>query len=168
MKFHPVNFKRLNNLKFKKMKKFSTLVLASLFTVAAFAADRKPSVTVQSSKKYEIVIDGKSYQSSNAGIMNINNLRDGRHTITVYEANRGFFNKRLKRVLSSASFTLRNNDINIFIDQSGRAIVKESRFGKMKGDRGWDDDDSRFDKNPGRDKDRDFDKNDKQDRNKRF
>ena len=133
------------------MKKIFTLLLASLFTVAAFAADRRPSVTIQSNRKYEIVIDGKSYLSSNRNIMDITNLRDGYHTVTVFEANKGFFNKRMKRPVSSASFTLRNNDINIIIDQMGRAIVKESRFGRVKDDRGWDNNDH----------DKGFDKNDK-------
>ena len=47
------------------MKKIFTLVAATLFTVAVFAADRRPSVTVQTNKNYEIQIDGKSYFTRN-------------------------------------------------------------------------------------------------------
>ncbi|MGB3007344.1 MAG: hypothetical protein WBC06_12590 [Chitinophagaceae bacterium] len=122
------------------MKKISTLVLAGLFTMAAFAADRRPSVTVRANDNYEIVIDGRSYFNSNYGVLNITNLRGGRHTITVYEADRGRFSRRFKRVVASTSFILRGNDISILIDRNGRMMVKESR-----NQRGWD--------NNGRDRD---------------
>jgi hypothetical protein len=48
------------------MKKIFTLVVASFMTVALFAADRRPSVTLTADKKYEVVIDGRSYASAMA------------------------------------------------------------------------------------------------------
>lgn len=80
------------------MKKIFTLVAASLFTMAAFAADRRPSVTVQANKKFTIVIDGKRYYGSNAGTISIANLRDGYHTVTVYNVQKDF-SKRLREQL---------------------------------------------------------------------
>jgi hypothetical protein len=150
------------------MKKIFTLALASLFTVAVFAADRRPSVTIQANRNYELVIDGKSYISSNGGMMSIGNLRDGYHTVTVYSMNQGFFRKMIKRQLSSSSFMLRGNDINILVDQFGRIQVKEDlRFRNNRNGRGWDDKDYGRDNNSGRDNNYDRD-NGRKDQHGRF
>jgi hypothetical protein len=129
------------------MKKIFTLVFASLFTVVAMAADRRPSVTVQSSKSYEIVIDGKSYFSS-FGSMSIPYLSQGSHTVKVYATSmgRGSFFKKNKRMLDASSFVLRNNDITINVDMFGNIQVNESR--------GWDRNDNNWGKNDRDDKGR--------------
>jgi len=120
------------------MKKFFTLIFASLFVIAAMAADRRPTVTLMSSKKYEVVIDGRSYLTdgrnyfnSNDGMITIPYLRPGYHTVKVYSLNnrRGFFGM-FKRMTDASSFVLRNNDIDIRIDMLGNIKIKE--------DRGWD------------------------------
>lgn len=118
------------------MKKIFTLIAASLLTMATFAADRKPSVTVQTSKKYEIVIDGRSYFSNNAATISLADLRSGNHTVIVYDAGRGFFQKN-KRVISSSTFILRGNDINICVDQFGRVQMNESRMMQSKDAQNW-------------------------------
>ena len=131
------------------MKKIFTLIFASLFVVAAMAADHRPTVTVMSSKKYEVVIDGrsyltdgKSYFNSNGGMITIPYLRPGYHTVKVYSINnrRGFFGM-FKRMTDASSFVLRNNDIDIRIDIFGNIRIKE--------DRGWDRNhrDRRWDRN---------------------
>jgi len=149
------------------MKKIFTLAIASLFTVALFAADRKPSVTIQSNKKYEIVVDGKSYFSTNSSTMSLSNLRSGNHTVTVYTTNQGFGFRKIKKVVSSTSFTLRNNDVNIAVDQAGRIKVTESRFSNDRDDRGWDKNDKGYDKGFGKD-DKGFGKDDRKNDNRRF
>lgn len=116
------------------MKKIFTLIAASLFTVAVFAADRKPVVTLKSSRNYEIVIDGKSYHSSN-GIMNISNIRKGQHSIKVFEMSRSFMSRRGKKLVDASSFQVRNNDVDISIDFRGQISISEDRFGHN----GWDD-----------------------------
>ena len=160
-------FQKVTTIKFNNMKKIFTLAIASFLTVALFAADRKPSVTILSTKKYEIVVDGKSYFSSNGSSMSIANLRKGNHTVTVYTANQGFGFRKIKRVVSSSTFMLRGNDIKIFIDQAGRIQVAESRFGNDRNDRGWDKNDKGFDKGYGND-DKGFDKDDRKNDNRRF
>ena len=116
------------------MKKIFTLVFASLFTVAAMAADRRPTVIVQSSKNYQIVIDGKSYSTSFGGSMTVPYLSQGYHTIQVYSSmGRTFFMGRRSKMLDQSSFVLRSNDINISIDMFGNISVKELK--------GWDRDD---------------------------
>ena len=115
------------------MKKIFTLVLGLMLTVAMFAADRRPTVTVTTAKKYEIVIDGNRYLSNFSNTMNISNLSNGRHAIKVYEMRPGFFG-RSKRLVASSIFQLRNSDVNINVDRFGQLQITESRFG-----RGWDD-----------------------------
>ena len=138
------------------MKKIFTMCLGLVLTAVVFAADRRPDVTIVSMKKYEIVIDGKSYFSNNRA-MNIDNLRNGRHSIQVYEMNnRSFSIFKRKQLVASKIFQLRNNDVKITIDRFGHLTITEDRFGR----------DGRFDKN---DRDGRFDQNDKDwnDRNDR-
>ena len=85
------------------MKKIFTLCLGLVLTAAVFAADKRPDVTIISAKKYEIVIDGKSYFSNNR-MMSIDNLRKGRHTFQVFEMNKGFSVFKRKHLVTSKPF----------------------------------------------------------------
>ena len=148
-----------------KMKKIFTMCLGLVLTAAVFAADRKPDVTIISMKKYEIVIDGRTYFSNNR-MINIENLRNGRHTIQVYEMNsRGFSMFKRKQLVASKSFQLRNNDVKINIDRFGHLTIKEDRFDRDdkygKDQRDWDNDRNRDQR------DRD-DRNDRDNRDRRF
>ena len=118
------------------MKKIFTLALGLMLTVAMFAADRRPIVTVTSAKRYAIVIDGKQY-FTNGNTMNISSLFNGRHNVKVYKMKRGFF-MNTKTLVASSNFQLRNNDVKIDIDRYGQLQISESRFG-----RDWDDHDYR-------------------------
>jgi hypothetical protein len=110
------------------MKKIFTLVAATLFTVALFAADRRPVVTLKAPRNYEIVIDGQSY-FSNSSMINVSNIRTGQHNIKVYEANnRGFMFKKAKRLVSTSTFSLRNNSVDITIGLRGQISITEDRF----------------------------------------
>jgi len=131
-------------IKLYKMKKIFTMCLGLVLTAAVFAADRRPDVTIISMKKYEIVVDGRTYYSNNR-MLNIDNLRNGRHTIQVYDmsSNRGFSIFQRKRLVASKSFQLRNNDVKITIDRFGQLMITEDRFGRDdrfgKDDRDWND-----------------------------
>lgn len=128
------------------MKKIFTLVLASLFTVALFAADRKPSVTLTSDKKFEVVIDGKSYASAIGSSMLVQLNKNARHTIKVYELRGGLFSKQ-KRLVSSTSFQLSRNDMNISVSRTGQISIREdrnSRYDNRDRDDRWRNDDHRF------------------------
>ena len=126
------------------MKKIFTLVLGLMFTVAMFAADRRPTVTVTSTKRYAIVIDGKQY-FTNGNTISISSLFNGRHDVKVYKMKRGFF-MNTRKLVASSNFQLRNSDVKIHIDRLGQLQISESRFG-----RGWGDHDY------GKDNDRDHD-----------
>jgi hypothetical protein len=133
------------------MKKIFTLVAATLLTVASFAADRKPSVTLKASNNYEVVIDGISYSGN--GLMEISLMRAGQHSIKVYEQKRGgFFNMRRKRVVDASTFQVGRNDVNISIDFRGQISITEDRFGHDQWDNHNDSQDNSHDKG--------FDKND--------
>lgn len=129
-------------IKLNNMKKIFTMCLGLVLTAAVFAADRKPDVTIISMKKYEIVVDGRTYYS-NGRMLNLNNLRNGRHTIQVYDMNnRGFSIFQRKHLVASRSFQLRNNDVKITINQFGQLSIAEKfgRDGRYGNDnRGWDD-----------------------------
>src|SRR5438045_6525853 len=131
------------------MKKIFTLVLGLMFTVAMFAADRRPTVTVTSTKRYAIVIDGKQYVT-NGNTINISSLFNGRHDVKVYKMKRGFF-MNTRKLVASSNFKLRNSDVNINIDRWGQLQISESRFG-----RGWNDHD--YGKGNDRDHDHGYDR----------
>lgn len=136
------------------------MCLGLVLTAAVFAADRKPDVTIISMKKYEIVIDGKKY-SSNGRMMNVENLRNGRHTIQVFEMNnRGFSKFKRKQLVASKSFQLRNKDVKITIDRFGHLTITEDRFDRDdkygRDNRDWNDRDDRDDRNDRNSRDRRF------------
>jgi hypothetical protein len=138
------------------MKKIFTMCLCLALTAAVFAADRRPDVTIVTSKKYEIVVDGKTY-FSNSRMMNIDNLRNGRHSIQVYETTNGFSFFKKKRLVASKVFQLRNDDLKITIDRFGHMTITEDRSGRRdnkfgKDDRDWND----------------HDRNDRNDRGRKF
>jgi len=109
------------------MKKIFTLALGLVLATAMFAADKRPTVTVTSAKKYEIVIDGKPYLS-NGNSISISNLFSGTHNLKVYSMKPGFF-MRSKKLVSSSIFDVSRSNVQINIDRSGQIEVSQSRFG---------------------------------------
>ncbi len=139
------------------MKKIFTLIAASLFTTLLFAADRKPIVTLNSSRGYEVVIDGRSYYSD-YGTVNISNIGMGQHMIKVFEVSRGYRFMKNKRPIDVSSFFVRNNNVSITIGFRGQIMIKESRMQEV-----WGKDDRDHDRNNGYENDRNG--NNGQDRN---
>jgi hypothetical protein len=142
----------------KKMKTIFALLLGLFFTVALYAADRRPTVTLSGNRNFEITIDGRRY-SDNDNYINISNLRNGRHSIEVYEFRRGLFG-RTRRLISSRDFLLRNNDISINIDRFGTIQLYEDQYGRGrnngKNNNGFGNDDRNYNKGYGNDRDNDW------------
>lgn len=125
------------------MKKIFTLFAGLLMTVAVFAADRRPTVTIKSSRNYKVVIDGRTffgdfntirlddlsggygggYGGGNGGGYGNRDFSVKRHTIKVYEMSRGLF--RRERMVDAASFIASRNDIMIVVDGMGQIHIRE-------------------------------------------
>lgn len=110
------------------MKKIFTLMTGILITLVTFA-DNRPTVTVRSTKNYEIVIDGKSYFSKFGNVMNLTNLQRGKHTVKVYELNSYMF-RTTRKLVSTSGFRLNNKDVSITVDTRGNLRIVESKFGR--------------------------------------
>jgi hypothetical protein len=110
------------------MKKIFTLLAATFITLVTFAANR-PTVTIKSTKNYEIVIDGKSYFSQYGNMINIPNLQSGRHTVKVFEVQRNLF-RSTRKLVSTSNFRLKNKDVAITVDRFGQLRITESKYGR--------------------------------------
>ena len=125
------------------MKKIFTLVTGLLIAAAVMAAGHRPVVSLNNSKNYKVVIDGKTFFGSDMNIR-LASFHKGMHHIKVYEMKRGFFG-RTERLIDSETFLLGRRDVRIVIDRFGninirevkdkRRIGKDDRYG-----RDWDDD----------------------------
>jgi hypothetical protein len=131
------------------MKKLLTLAIVSLFTMAAMAADRYPSVTIKSKRDFQIVVDGRTYNNGvfrNDNTIRLDRMNRGMHRIQIYERSRGLFGSRM-RLVSSKNFFVRNDDLRITVDRSGYINVDEIGFGRGRDrndrNRDWDDNDDR-------------------------
>ena len=103
------------------MKKISVFILSSLFALTLSAAGRQPMVKINTSNNYEVRIDGNTYYGNNT----IPNLNQGTHAIQVYQVRKGLFGKT-RTLVSSSSFQLNNNDVDIFVDSNGQLRINES------------------------------------------
>jgi len=153
--------------KFNKMKKIFTLGLGLMFTVAMFAADRRPTVTVTSARTFEIVIDGRHYAPNYSNTVSISNLFNGSHNIQVYQVRPGFL-MRSKRLVASSSFQLRNSDVQINVDRFGQLQIMQSRFGRDWNDRDRDGYGQQDGRGYGQQNGRGYDQHDGRDHNRRF
>jgi len=116
------------------MKKIFTLVAATLLTVASFAADRPPVVTLQNNRNYEVMIDGRRY--TGYGTQQINLRRGQQHQIKVFEVSRGgfgLFNMKNRRLVDASTFSVGRSDVDISIDFRGQVRISEDRFGDHNG-----------------------------------
>lgn len=107
------------------MKKIFTLAAGLFLVVAAMAADRRPVVTIDNSKNYKIVIDGKSYFGNNMTI-SVNNLMSGKHRIEVFEMKKNRFTRK-EKLVDASTFQLGRNDIRISVDRFGDISIMEIR-----------------------------------------
>jgi hypothetical protein len=118
------------------MKTIFTLLLASIFTTCAFAADEgRLTITVSTQKDVHVVIDNRTYRlDDDDNSLVLNNVRAGQHTIQVYRNrgnNRNNSNSRNSRnnrndiLYSSTVYVRPNYDVDIMINRFGKAFVDE-------------------------------------------
>jgi len=141
------------------MKKIFTLTMGVLFATLLMAADRRPVVSISSSKNFKIVIDGRSYFGADMNI-NLSNIGYGRHTIKVFEMKRGYFQQR-EKLVSATIFFVNRNDVRINIDFRGNITIKEKKnrpfWNNNRNDRIYDRDDDDRGRNGGNRRDDDDD-----------
>ncbi len=108
------------------MKKIFTLAIATVLSTMLFAAAPRPTVSLNNSRNYEVVIDGRSFYGS---MDDIRLMAAGKsiHTVKVYELKQGLFIKS-KKLLDSETFRLAGNDMSITISRTGQIIVREQKF----------------------------------------
>lgn len=113
-------------LKLKTMKKIFTLAVATVFSTLLFAAAPRPTVTLNNSRNYEVVIDGRSFYGSMDDIQ-LMAIGKSIHTVKVYELKKGLFIKS-RRLLDSETFRMAGNSMTITIDRAGQINVREQKF----------------------------------------
>ena len=109
------------------MKKIFTFLFASLIAATTFAAGHQPTVTINGSRNYEIMIDGRKYVTNNKSVINLTDLRNGQHSVKVYDMKGKFIRK--PKLVAASTFRLSNNDVAINVDRSGNVQISESRNG---------------------------------------
>ena len=170
------------------MKKISTLLLSSLFSIAVLANYDDPYLSISSfktSKDLQVEVDGRRYFLDKDNSIIIKNLRTGSHTIKITrEKKRGNNNNRVFDILGNKRETVYNSritlrrgyDFDITINKFGKVFTDEGRIENNNGwnndrdrDRDWDINDPNRDRDieidRGRDQDRDYDRDNDRDRN---
>ena len=130
------------------MSKMYTLLLVSFISMAAFAAERpkKSRITIATYNNTDISvqIDGRRYDERDNTIR-INNVDPGYRRIQVYqrEASGMFGRVRERLIYNSTLYVKPRSEVDIFINRSGRAQVRESDLDNRKDrkDDRWDNDD---------------------------
>jgi len=112
------------------MKTILTLIAFISISSVALAGEKHPSVTVNSTGEFKIVVDGKQF--NNEKKISLNGLQKGTHYIDVWKKKKGLFGSKYKLV-SSKQFELANKDLDIDVNFSGYITI--GKQGK-----GWDGD----------------------------
>ena len=168
------------------MKKISTLLLSTLFSIVALAYYDDPHLSISSfsttSKDLQVEIDGRRYSFDRDNSIIVRNLRTGTHTIKITrERKRNNNNIRIfdlgnkREVVYNSRINLRRGyDFDITINKFGKVFTDEARIednndwnngndrNRNDDDRGWENDRDRdngdYDRNDdNRDNDRDRD-----------
>ncbi len=135
------------------MKTLFTIALASFFSTSVFAyGEGRLTITVASSKNFQVVVDGRSYNANDDNTVLLQNVRQGSHSIVVYDSrkkNNGRYNDRNRNadVLYSGSVVVRDfQHVDVVVNRFGRALVDERDL--RYNDR-WNERDDRYDDNNG-------------------
>jgi len=171
------------------MKKISTLLLSSLFSLALLAKTSydDPYLSISSfstSKGLQVEVDGRRYNFDNDNSITIRNLSSGSHTIKITKDRKRNSNNRIfdfgnkkEIVYNSRIYLRRGYDFDITINKFGKVFTDEARIDDTNDwnsnrDRDWDNGNGNDDRNNdrgydqngngtnGRNNDRDYDQND--------
>jgi hypothetical protein len=116
------------------MKSLLSFAAGLLMMFTATATDHRPSVSIRSGNHYEVYVDGRKFSNNHQDLQR--RLHPGRHTVSVFQRQQGFFGQRL-RLVSTRNFVIRNNDLRIIVDRFGQVHIEENR--NYRGyERNWD------------------------------
>ena len=101
------------------MKKIYTFITAAFLAATVSVSAQRVSLRVDNN--YEVKIDGRNY-GNNAVIPG---LSDGNHEVQLYRLDRALLGKR-RTLVSTDRFEMRNNDVNIDVDQYGKLRINNS------------------------------------------
>ena len=106
------------------MKKIAVLIVSSLLLITFSATAQR--VIVRSNRNYEVSIDGR-YYNTNTNNATISNLRQGSHSVQVYQVSRGglFGLGKRRTLVSSSGFNLMYNDVMIDVDTYGQLRINQ-------------------------------------------
>jgi Domain of unknown function (DUF4476) len=167
------------------MKKISTLLLSTLFSIVTFAYYDDPYLSISNfntSKDLQVEIDGRRYYFDKDNSLTIRNLGAGSHTIKITKERRRNnnnirifdFGNRRETIYNSRIYLRRGYDFDIVVNKFGKVFTDEGRIEDNNGwnngngrdrddDRRWENDRDRDnrenDRNRDNDRDRDYDYN---------
>ncbi|MEO5947340.1 MAG: hypothetical protein ABIP79_11035 [Chitinophagaceae bacterium] len=101
------------------MKKIYTFITAAFLAASVSVSAQKVSLRVDNN--YEVKIDGRNY-GNNAVIPS---LSDGSHEVQLYKVEKAFLIKK-RTLVTTDRFEMRNNDVNIDVDQYGKLRINGS------------------------------------------
>ena len=145
------------------MKTIFTLLLSTIFSIAAMAYDgTRLTVTSVSNNKMFVEVDGRRY-NLDAHTVTITNIRPGVHTVRVLRAVKNKKGRHIdiwakkEDVIYSIKATLKNGyDFDIVVNRFGKVMIDERRIDDT--DDWYDDNDDEYYDN---DRDREWDDNDR-------
>jgi hypothetical protein len=160
------------------MKKISTLLLSSLFSIVTLAFYDDPFLSISSfstGKDLQVEINGRRYYFDKDNSLTIRNLGAGSHTIKITRERKRGNNNRWFDIWGSRRETIYNNriylrrgyDFDLTINKFGKVFTDEQRID----DNGWNNGrnrDSDRDRDYDNDKDRDWDRDNDRDRDRNY
>jgi Domain of unknown function (DUF4476) len=148
-------------IKFRTMKKFSTLLFSSLFSLSLLAYDgsRLSISTTSNNSDLKIEVDGRRFNMQDNSI-NLSNLNEGYHTVKIFKDKRknrngfgngngnGFgFGKKQDVVYNSSVYLKRGFHLDITVNRFGKVLVDERRMDRN--DEWYNEDEDEYDDHNG-------------------
>lgn len=134
------------------MKKISTLLLSSLFSLSLLAYDgsRLSISTTSTSMDLKFEVDGRKMNMQNNSVT-LSNIDAGSHNVRIYRlSKRSGFGKRQEIIYAGSVFVKRGFETEITVNKFGKIFIDESRIdnrddvynngnGSYDENEGWDD-----------------------------
>lgn len=110
------------------MKKFFTLLAASVLSISVFALPYKTKLTVSTKgqKESTILVDGRSYTDKENDDIVVKNLAVGSHNIKVYQqTNNSWFNKKSTLIYDGNVYVRPQSNTIVSINRNGKANITD-------------------------------------------